>query len=264
MNLDLTGKTALVTGSTEGIGFAIAKGLAEHGARLLLNGRKEEKTAKAVERLKSQVSGVEADGLAGDLATSEGCKSVAERAGDVDILINNAGIFQPEDFYDADDETWDRHWQLNVMSGVRLSRALTPGMVDRGWGRVIFLGSESAYNIPAEMIHYGVTKTADVSLARGLAKRLADTGVTVNSVLPGPTRSEGFEAMFEDEIEKTGKSMEELGRKFVQENRPSSIIQRPATVEEVANLAVYLSSPAASATTGAAMRVDGGVIDSIV
>jgi NAD(P)-dependent dehydrogenase (short-subunit alcohol dehydrogenase family) len=181
----------------------------------------------------------------------------------VDILINNAGIFQPLDFFDADDEVWDRHWQVNVMSAVRLSRAYLPGMQKIDWGRVIFIASESGFNSPVEMIHYGVSKTADIAVARGLAKRMAGTGVTVNSVLPGPTLSEGVEAMLADERAKTGKPIEEVAADFVKKHRGSSIIQRAASVEEVANLVTYLASPLASATTGASMRVDGGLIDTL-
>ena len=178
--------------------------------------------------------------------------------------MNNAGIYGQQDFYSTDDETWERYWQTNVMSGVRLSRALLPGMVQKGWGRVVFISSESACNIPADMIHYGVTKTAQLSLARGLAKFVAGSGVTVNSVLPGPTMSDGFAAMMKDEIERTGKSLEQLAKEFVMANRPSSVIQRAATVEEVANMVVYVCSMQASATSGAALRVDGGVVDDIV
>jgi NAD(P)-dependent dehydrogenase (short-subunit alcohol dehydrogenase family) len=181
----------------------------------------------------------------------------------VDILINNAGIFQPLDFFDTDDEIWDRHWQVNVMSAVRLSRAYLPGMQKLDWGRVIFIASESGFNIPVEMIHYGVSKTADIAVARGLAKRMAGTGVTVNSVLPGPTLSEGVEAMLAHEGAKTGKPIEEVAADFVKKHRAGSIIQRAASVEEVANLVTYLASPLASATTGASMRVDGGLIDTL-
>lgn len=258
MNIDLSGKTALVTGSTEGIGFAIAKGLAEAGATVVLNGRSEAKVEAAVARI-----GGAARGRAIDLGTAEGATALVAAEPAFDIVVNNLGIFQPSDFFETDDAVWDRHWAINVMSGVRLARAYLPGMAQRGWGRMLFLGSESAFNIPADMIHYGVSKTADVSLARGLAKRMAGTGVTVNSILPGPTLSEGVAAMLKDAVA-TGKTLEEAGADFVKAHRPSSIIQRPASVEEVANMAVYIASPLASATTGAALRVDGGVIDFIV
>ena len=263
LNLNLEGKSAFITGSTAGIGYAIAKGLAEQGAKVILNGRSSEKVQSAVETLKAELQGADVTGVPADLSSAEGCADAARSAGNVDIFIHNAGIYQPIDFYEADDAVWEKHWAINVMAGVRLARALTPGMVDRNWGRVIFLASESAFNIPADMIHYGVTKTADVSLARGLAKRLAGTNVTVNSLLPGPTISDGFEELFAAEAERTGKSMETLGIEFVKAMRPSSVIQRAATVDEVANMAVYLSSDAASATTGASVRVDGGVVDSL-
>ena len=258
MIIDLTGKTALVTGSSEGIGFAIAKGLAQAGAAVVVNGRSEAKVAEAVARI-----GGAARGRAIDLGTAEGAAALVAAEPAFDIVVNNLGIFQPSDFFETDDDVWDRHWAVNVMSGVRLARAYLPGMAARGWGRMLFLGSESAFDIPADMIHYGVSKTADVSLARGLAKRMAGTGVTVNSILPGPTLSEGVAAMLQDEVA-AGKTLEQAGADFVMAHRPSSIIQRPASVEEVANMAVYIASPLASATTGAALRVDGGVIDFIV
>ncbi|MFG1239486.1 SDR family oxidoreductase [Xanthobacter autotrophicus DSM 597] len=258
MIIDLTGKTALVTGSSEGIGFAIAQGLAQAGATVVVNGRSEAKVAEAVARI-----GGAARGRAIDLGTAEGAAALVAAEPAFDIVVNNLGIFQPSDFFETDDDVWDRHWAINVMSGVRLARAYLPGMAARGWGRMLFLGSESAFNIPADMIHYGVSKTADVSLARGLAKRMAGTGVTVNSILPGPTLSEGVAAMLKDAVA-AGKTLEEAGADFVKAHRPSSIIQRPARVEEVANMAVYIASPLASATTGAALRVDGGVIDFIV
>jgi NAD(P)-dependent dehydrogenase (short-subunit alcohol dehydrogenase family) len=263
MQIDLKGKTALVTGSTEGIGYAIARQLARAGADVVVNGRSEEKTVKAAERLKGEgpVAGVSA--IAADLATAEGCSALVAKLPRVDILINNAGIFQPSDFFDTSDDVWDRHWQVNVMSAVRLSRAYLPGMEKANWGRVVFIASESGFNIPVEMIHYGVSKTADIAVARGLAKRMAGTGVTVNSVLPGPTLSEGVEAMLADERDKSGKSIEEVAAEFVKKHRSSSLIQRAASVDEIANIVTYLASPLASATTGASMRVDGGLIDTL-
>ncbi|MEG3167344.1 SDR family oxidoreductase [Sphingomonas sp. LB3N6] len=258
MLIDLTGKTALVTGSTEGIGFGIAQGLARTGATVIVNGRTQAKVDMAVEKI-----GGNARGVAADLGNADGHDVLVAAVPHADIVVSNLGIFQPADFFDVDDATWDRHWQVNVMAGVRLARAYLPGMATNGWGRLVLLSSESAFNIPVEMIHYGVSKTADVALARGLAKRMAGTGVTVNSVLPGPTLSEGVEAMLEDERVKTGKPIDEVAATFVQTHRPSSIIRRAATVEEVANMVVYLASPLASATTGAAMRVDGGVIDTL-
>ncbi|MBY5371788.1 SDR family NAD(P)-dependent oxidoreductase [Rhizobium leguminosarum] len=263
MQIDLTGKTALVTGSTEGIGYAIARQLARAGADVVVNGRSKEKTAKAADRLKGEGAKGSVAAAAADLATAGGCDALVAQVPHVDILINNAGIFQPLDFFDANDEVWDRHWQVNVMSAVRLSRAYLPGMQKLDWGRVIFIASESGFNIPVEMIHYGVSKTADIAVARGLAKRMAGTGVTVNSVLPGPTLSEGVEAMLAEERAKTGKPIEEVAADFVKKYRAGSIIQRAASVEEIANLVTYLASPLASATTGASMRVDGGLIDTL-
>jgi NAD(P)-dependent dehydrogenase (short-subunit alcohol dehydrogenase family) len=259
MKIDLSGKTALVTGSTEGIGFAIAHGLAEAGAIVVVNGRTQAKVDTAVQRI-----GGGARGVAADLSSAAGHEQLVAALPQADIVVSNLGIFQPADFFDTDDATWDRHWQVNVMAGVRLARAYLPGMKANGWGRFLMLASESAFNIPVEMIHYGVSKTADVALARGLAKRMAGTGVTVNSVLPGPTLSEGVEAMLEGERAKSGKSIEEVAAAFVKQHRSSSLIQRAASVEEVANMVVYLASPLASATTGAALRVDGGLIDTLM
>ncbi|MCD9028366.1 SDR family NAD(P)-dependent oxidoreductase [Luteimonas sp. BDR2-5] len=267
MNIDLSGKTALVTASTGGIGLAIARGLAASGARVVLNGRSQESVDRARARLLHEVGDARVEGVAADLSDAAGADRLLQglaTLGDVDVLVNNAGIYVPGDFFEAGDDTWERHWQTNVMSGVRLSRALLPGMVERGWGRVVFLSSESARNIPADMIHYGVSKTALLALSRGLAKRVAGSGVTVNAVLPGPTVSDGFVAMMQDEVARTGKSLDEVAREFVLTHRPGSVIQRPATVEEVANLVVYVASAQASATSGAALRVDGGVIDDIV
>ena len=264
MKIDLTGKTALVSASTGGIGFAIARGLAESGAEVIINGRSEKSVSAAIARLRQALPGARLHPAVADLGSAEGVSQLLKAADGVDILVNNAGIFGPQDFYDTDDATWEQYWQTNVMSGVRLSRALLPGMVRKGWGRVVFISSESARNIPADMIHYGVTKTALLSLSRGLAKFAAGSGVTVNSVLPGPTISDGFADMMKEEAERTGKSLEELGKAFVMAHRPSSVIQRAASVEEVANMVVYVCSPQASATSGAALRVDGGVVDDIV
>lgn len=264
MKIDLTGKVALVTASTAGIGFAIARGLAESGAEVILNGRSQESVNQGIQQLQQAVPGVEVRATIANLSTPEGVESVLKTAASVDILVNNAGIYGPSDFSTTDDATWDNYWQTNVMSGVRLARALLPGMVKKGWGRVVFISSESALNIPADMIHYGVTKTAQLSLARGLAKYVAGSGVTVNSVLPGPTLSDGFAAMMQSEIDKTGKSLETVATEFVKANRPTSVIQRAATVDEVANMVVYVCSTQASATSGAALRVDGGVVDDIV
>ena len=264
MKIDLSGKVALVTASTGGIGFAIARGLADSGAEVVINGRSDGSVSKAIARLRAELPDARLRPAIADLGDAKGAEALQKAAGEVDILVNNAGIYGPQDFYQTDDATWENYWQTNVMSGVRLSRALLPAMVKKGWGRVVFISSESACNIPADMIHYGVTKTAQLSLARGLAKFVAGSGVTVNSVLPGPTISDGFADMMKDEVAKTGKSLEQLAKEFVMANRASSVIQRAATVEEVANMVVYVCSTQASATSGAALRVDGGVIDDIV
>ena len=265
MKIDLSGKTALVTGSTAGIGLAIAIGLLEAGARVIINGRGSTSVQAAVDKLQKQYPKAGVTGIRADLGDAAGARVLLDGLVDqtVDILVNNAGIFGPKDFFDTDDATWETYLQTNVMSGVRLSRELLPAMIARQWGRVVFISSESARNIPADMIHYGVTKTALLALSRGLAKRVAGTGVTVNAVLPGPTLSDGFKTMMQDEQQKTGKSIEQLGRDFVMTHRPTSVIQRPATVDEVANMVVYVCSSQASATTGAALRVDGGVVDDI-
>lgn len=264
MNIDLSGKIAVVSGSTLGIGFAIAKGLVGCGAEVVINGRKQEAVDKAVAVLKRGYPDAEVRGVAADLGTTQGCETLLKAAPAADILVNNLGIYQTQDFFEISDEEWTRFFEVNVLSGVRLARTYLPEMLEKNWGRVIFLSSESALNIPADMIHYGFTKTANLAVSRGLAKRVAGTGVTVNAVLPGPTMSEGVEEMLKDEAEKSGRSIAETGVAFVKEQRPSSILQRPATVKEVANMVVYAASPQASATTGAALRVDGGVVDSIV
>jgi NAD(P)-dependent dehydrogenase (short-subunit alcohol dehydrogenase family) len=263
MDIYLSGKTAIVTGSTAGIGFAIALGLAECGAIVVLNGRKKAAVDDAVTRLSQAAPRTSVRGIAADLGTAEGCAALLRAEPACDILVNNVGIFGPQDFFDTPDETWARFFDVNVMSGVRLSRAYVPGMVERRWGRVVFISSESGLNIPADMIHYGFTKTANLSISRGLAKRMAGTGVTVNAVLPGPTLSEGVEDMLKGDAAKAGLSVADAANAFVKAHRPSSIIQRVATPEEVANMVVYVCSPQASATTGAALRVDGGVVDTI-
>lgn len=260
MHIDLTGKTAIVTGSTAGIGYAIARGLAEAGAEVVVNGR----TPAAVDRAVASLGHAgKVRGVAADLASAAGCAALVAAVPDCDILINNMGIFEQKDFFEIPDEDWERFFATNVMSGVRLCRAYLPRMADRRWGRVVFISSESAINIPAAMIHYGFSKTAQLSVSRGLAKRMAGTGVTVNAVLPGPTKSDGVAAMLKDAAEKSGQTIDEVGTAFVRTHRSSSIIQRMASVEEVANMVVYVASPQASATTGAALRVDGGVVDTI-
>lgn len=263
MKIDLTGKTAIVTGSTAGIGLATVKGLAESGAHVILNGRTQAKVDNAVAEVKQALPHANVSGFAGDLGTAEGCDALLAAYPSCDILVNNLGIYGPQDFFETPDDVWTHFFEVNILSGVRLSRGYLPGMTMQGWGRVVFIASESALNIPDDMIHYGVTKTAQLSLARGLAKRAAGSGVTVNSVLPGPTLSDGLADMLKDDVKESGKPLEEVAAGFVMANRPSSVIQRAASVEEVANMIVYTCSPQASATSGAALRVDGGVIDSL-
>jgi NAD(P)-dependent dehydrogenase (short-subunit alcohol dehydrogenase family) len=263
MKIDLTNKTAIVTGSTAGIGFAIAKGLAEAGATVVINGRTGSPVEKAVAALIAAVPGARVRGFAADVGTAEGCEALVNAEPSADILVNNVGIYGPQDFFEIPDSEWSRFFEVNIMSGVRLSRAYLPGMQEKAWGRIVFVSSESALNIPADMIHYGFTKTGNLAISRGLAKRVAGTGVTVNAVLPGPTLTEGVEEMLREGAEKAGQTIAEAGTAFVKNERSTSIIQRMATVDEVANLVVYVCSPQASATTGAALRVDGGVLDTI-
>jgi NAD(P)-dependent dehydrogenase (short-subunit alcohol dehydrogenase family) len=263
MNIDLSGKTALVTGSTAGIGYAIAKGLAASGAGVVINGRGQDKVDAAVANLKHAVSGAKVRGMAADVSTAEGCDALLKALPDVDILINNAGIFEPKNFFNIPDEDWSRFFEVNVMSGVRLSRAYLSGMLKRNWGRIIFISSESALNIPNEMIHYGMTKTAQLAVSRGLAKLTRGTAVTVNSVLPGPTMSDGVETMLKALAKERGQTVEEAAANFVKQHRPDSLLQRFASVDEVANMVVYAASKEASATNGAALRVEGGVVNSI-
>jgi NAD(P)-dependent dehydrogenase (short-subunit alcohol dehydrogenase family) len=263
MNIDLKGKTALVTGSTTGIGHAIAKGLALAGAAVVVNGRTQAKVDAAVAALGKSAPGSKVRGVAADVSTAAGCNAVVAVLPDVDILINNAGIFEPKGFFDIPDEDWSRFFEVNVMSGVRLSRAYLPGMLKRNWGRIVFISSESALNIPKEMIHYGMTKTAQLAVSRGLAEMTRGTAVTVNSVLPGPTMSEGVETFVKDLAKQNGQSVEEAASQFVKQFRPTSLLQRFASVEEIANMVVYVASKEASATNGAALRAEGGIVQTI-
>jgi NAD(P)-dependent dehydrogenase (short-subunit alcohol dehydrogenase family) len=262
MDLKLKGKKALVTGSTAGIGFAIAQGLAQEGASVVINGRTDSRVQAALQQLRSSSSG-ELSGITADLGSAEGVQGLTARLAAVDILINNVGIFQPKPFPSISDEEWLRTFNVNVMSGVRLSRAYLPGMKERGWGRVIFISSESALNTPAEMIDYGVSKTAQLALARGLAETMAGTGVTVNSVLPGPTRSEGAEVFITQMAKEQNMDEAAFEKEFFKSVRPGSLIKRFARPEEIAAMVVYLCGEPASATTGAAVRVDGGVVHTI-
>ncbi len=263
MNIDLSGKLAVVSGSTEGIGFAVAAGLAAAGAAVVLNGRDPGKLEAAVGRMLALVPNATARGVAADLGSDAGCEQFVAAVPHADILVNNLGLFEVKAFFATSDADWFRFFETNVMSGVRLSRAYLPGMMTEDWGRVVFVSSESGLNIPPDMLHYGFTKTAMLSISRGLAKLAKGTGVTVNAVLPGPTMTEGVDAMLQAQADAEGKTVEEVGLHFVAEKRPSSIIQRLASPEEVANMIVYLCSRQASATTGAALRVDGGVVDTI-
>jgi len=259
MDLQLRGKTALVTGSTVGIGFAIAQALAREGAQVIVNGRTQARVDAAVREI-----GHGARGIAADLGTARGAARVLAEVPQVDVLVNNVGIFEAKPFAEISDEDWLRIFETNVLSGVRLSRGYLPAMVRAGWGRVIFISSESALQIPAEMIHYGVTKTAQLALSRGLAETVAGTGVTVNVVLPGPTRSEGVGLFVEGLARAKGISPEQVEREFFRDMRPSSLLQRFESPEEIAPLVVFLASPLSSAITGAALRADGGVVRSIV
>ncbi len=263
MNIDLSGKKALVTGSTSGIGFAIAKGLAQSGAEVIVNGRTQTNVDKAVAALLKAEPKAKVRGVPGDVSIPEGCEQLVAAEPSIDVLINNAGIFEPMDFFEIADDAWKRFFEVNVLSGVRLSRTYMKGMLQRNWGRIVFISSESALQIPPEMIHYGVTKTAQLAVSRGLAELTAGTGVTVNAVLPGPTRSEGVEDFLVAIAKQSGQTVEAAGASFIKERRPTSLLRRFATVEEVANMVVYVSSREASATNGAALRVDGGVVQSI-
>ncbi|PAU57659.1 oxidoreductase [Pseudomonas sp. PIC25] len=263
MNIDLSNRRAVISGSTAGIGLAIAKGLARAGAEAVINGRTQARVDEALASLREAIPQARLSGVAADLGSAEGIEAFVAQVPETDILVNNLGIFEPKPFFDIPDADWLRFFDINVMSGVRLSRHYAQGMRDRGWGRVLFLSSESGLQIPPEMVHYGVTKTAQLAVSRGLAETLAGTGVTVNAVLPGPTRSEGVGEFFAKMAAEQRVSLDEMERNFIAEHRPTSLIKRLATVDEVANLVVYLASEQASATTGASLRVDGGVTRSI-
>lgn len=264
MNIDLSKRSAIVTGSTAGIGLAIAQGLAAAGASVVITGRTQARVDSAIAEIKKAVPAAKLSGVAADLGTAEGAAALIKAVPSTDILVNNLGIFEPKAFFDITDEEWSRFFEVNVNSGVRLSRHYAKGMADRGWGRVQFISSESALQIPAEMVHYGMTKTAQLAVSRGLAETLSGTGVTVNSVLPGPTLSEGVGEFFNKIAKDQGKSLEEVEKDFISTHRPTSLIERLLTVEEVANMSVYLASEQASGTTGAAVRVDGGVARQVV
>ncbi|ALR78573.1 SDR family NAD(P)-dependent oxidoreductase [[Enterobacter] lignolyticus] len=263
MKLDLTGKIAVVSGSTAGIGLGIAKGLASAAATVVIVGRQPQGVDRAIAEINAAIPQATLHGVVADLSTEQGVETLIAAVPHADVLVNNLGIFNEKDFFSVPDSEWMHFYNVNVLSGVRLSRHYAQGMVAQGWGRIIFVSSESGVAIPADMINYGVTKSANLAVSHGLAKRLSGTGVTVNAILPGPTFTDGLETMLADAAQKSGRSPREQADEFVKTARPSSIIQRAADVEEVANLAVYLASPLSSATTGAALRVDGGVVDTL-
>jgi len=260
MNLELIGKTALISGSTKGIGFAIASQLAAEGARVIVNGRSDSAVDSALQQIRKAAPEAKIEGFPGDLATTTATEALLNRFPAVDILVNNLGIYEPKPFDKTSDEDWRRVFEVNVLSGVRLSRAYTSGMRQRNWGRIIFISSESGISTPKEMIHYGMTKTAQLAISRGLAEYCGGTGVTVNSILPGPTHSAGLEG-FVAQLG-GGQSFEAFEKEFFKSIRPSSLLKRFETPDEVARLVTFVCSPVASAINGAALRVDGGVVSS--
>jgi NAD(P)-dependent dehydrogenase (short-subunit alcohol dehydrogenase family) len=264
MNLELQGKSALVTGSTAGIGYAIAEALAREGAEVIVNGRTEERVERATKSILASHPQAKVKGLAADLGSADGVRIAVKRFPDVDILVNNLGIFEPKPFEQIPDEDWFRFFEVNVMSGVRLSRSYLPGMKKRNWGRIVFISSESGVQIPAEMIHYGMTKTAQLAISRGLAETTAGTGVTVNAVLPGPTASEGVNVFVDQMAAASNQTKAQLETEFFRNVRPSSLLRRFARPDEVAKLVAFVCSPLSSATNGAALRADGGVVRSIL
>ena len=257
MDLQLNNRLALVSGSTAGIGYSIAEALLREGARVIVNGRSQASVDAAVAKL-----GPGAIRFAGDLATAAAAEKLGAPNPDIDILVNNLGIFEPKAFEDIPDADWMRFFEVNVLSGARLARLVLPGMKRRNWGRIVFISSESGLQIPAEMVHYGMTKSAQIAIARGIAETVAGSGITVNSVLPGPTRSRGVEDFVQALAGDSGQTFEQFEQEFFEKVRPTSLIKRFATTEEVAAMVTYLCSPLASATTGAALRVDGGTVKS--
>jgi NAD(P)-dependent dehydrogenase (short-subunit alcohol dehydrogenase family) len=263
MNLQLEGKKALVTGSTAGIGFAIARALAREGASVVITGRTQERVDNATESVRQEIREARISGIAADLATLDGVSKCIQAVPTVDVLVNNLGMYEPKPFEQITDNDWHAIIETNFMSGVRLSRHYLPGMKAANWGRIIFISSESAANIPVEMIHYGVTKTMQAALARGLAETTAGTDVTVNSVLAGPTRSEGVEKFISDMARAKNVAPDKIEKEFFRTTRPSSLLQRFATTDEVAALVAFVASPLSLATNGAALRVEGGLLRSI-
>jgi len=264
MDLQLEGKKALVTGSTAGIGFATARALAAEGASVIVNGRSQERVTAAISEIRKLLPKATVSGVASDVSSAAGCAKLIQEVTSVDVLVNNMGIFEPKPFEKIPDEDWLRLFETNVMSGVRLSRHYQSGMRKKNWGRILFVSSESAVQIPAEMVHYGMTKTAQVAVARGIAETVVGTGITVNSVLAGPTRSEGVETFITQMGAQAGIAAEQVETEFFKNVRPTSLLKRFETIDEVASMIVFLCSPLASATTGAAIRVDGGVVRAIL
>ena len=264
MDLNLGGKIALVTGSTAGIGMAIAKSLATEGAHVYVNGRTQERVDAAMMAIRSQVRRAKVDGIVADFSSVAGAEAVIAELPSVDVLVNNVGIFEPKPFAEIPDADWFRFFEINVMSGVRLTRHYLVGMLEKNWGRILFISSESAVQIPAEMVHYGMTKTAQIAIARGVAESLAGTGVTINSILAGPTESEGVSGFVDAMAKQQNKSKQEVEKEFFEYVRPSSLLKRFATVDEVAAMVTYVASELSSATNGAALRVDGGVVRAIL
>jgi NAD(P)-dependent dehydrogenase (short-subunit alcohol dehydrogenase family) len=264
MDLQLRNKTAFISGSTAGIGFAIAQSLLQEGAKVIINGRNQEGVDTAVKELQQLVSGADVSGLAADFSNAAEVNTLIAQLPEIDILVNNAGIFEPKPFEEIPDEDWFRFFEVNVMSGIRLSRAIFPKMLAKNWGRIIFISSESAVFIPDEMIHYGMTKTAQLAVSRGLAELSKGSGVTVNAILPGPTKSKGVGTFIEDLAKAGNISTDEVETDFFKNLRPTSLLQRFASVEEIASIVTYYVSPLASATNGAAIRAEGGLVRSIL
>ena len=263
MDLKLIDKVALVTGSTAGIGLAIAQSLAAEGAHVYLNGRTQQRVDAALAAIRKHAPAAKVGGITSDFSSAAGAEKVIAKLPAVDVLVNNVGIFEPKPFAEIPDADWHRFFEINVMSGVRLARHYLAGMLKKNWGRIIFISSESAIQIPAEMVHYGMTKTAQIAVARGIAESVAGSGVTVNSVLAGPTESEGVGGFVEAMAKQQKKSKEQVEKEFFEHARPSSLIKRFASVDEVAAMVTYVAGEPSSATNGAALRVDGGVVRAI-
>jgi len=263
MDMQLDGKKALITGSTYGIGYAIAEALAKEGANVVITGRSQTRVDEAIDKINTLDRKTAPVGIVADCTTREGCESVFNKISEVEILINNLGVYERKPFFEIEDDDWERLFNVNVMSGIRFTRFYTPKMVEKNWGRVIFVSSESGLSIPPEMIHYGFSKSAQLSISRGLAMSLTGTGVTVNALLPGPTRTDTTERQRRERAKEWGISLEELEQEFFEKYRSTSIIQRFAEAHEVAPLAVYLCSPLSALTTGATLRVEGGIVNQI-